>query len=52
MSSVPFFVFGLVDLTFRLSQYEENPDMRTPHEALDLLRMEQSTWALLQAVLP
>lgn len=36
----------------QLISYEDNPDIRTSHEELELLRMEQRTWGLLQAVLP
>ncbi|KAF9469517.1 nuclear pore protein 84/107 [Collybia nuda] len=34
----------------QLAEYEDNP--RALQEELDLLRMEQSTWGLLQAVMP
>ncbi|RDB21680.1 hypothetical protein Hypma_011219 [Hypsizygus marmoreus] len=36
----------------QIADYEENPSTRTSQEEMDLLRMEQSTWGLLQAVMP
>ncbi|GLB38465.1 putative nuclear pore protein 84 / 107 [Lyophyllum shimeji] len=36
----------------QLAEYEETRDVGTTQQELDLLRMEENTWALLQAVMP
>lgn len=36
----------------RLAEFEENGGARTSQEDIDLLRLEQNTWGLLQAVMP
>lgn len=38
--------------TSRIAEWEELGDGRTTREELDLLRLEQHTWGLLQAVMP
>lgn len=36
----------------QLTTLEDSPGIRTSHEEIELLRMEKSTWGLLQAVFP
>jgi hypothetical protein len=43
---------AVLNMLLRLVEFEENGEQKPPQEDLDLLRLEQNTWGLLQAVMP
>lgn len=40
------------DLSARIAEYEDSADARITKDEIDLLRVEENTWGLLQAVMP
>jgi hypothetical protein len=45
-------LFTILNGTVRITDFEENGDERLSQEDIDVLKLEENTWGLLQALMP